>query len=350
MRYAIFLFIVLFFFSACDKSNDPPPNGQWSNSVFIVNEGPFQNGTGTIMAYDRTTGQVSADLFEAANGRPLGNIVQSITVHEGLAYIMVNNAHKIEVVNYSDFKSVATIENITYPRYFIGLDTASALVSCWDNTVKFIDLNSFTVTGMVEVGTGPDEMVKYEDRCFVVNSGGFGLDSTVSVFNINGPSLEIKILVGHHPAGIRLDKDHNLWVLCAGKGWNGFPDPGDTPAKLVCINPVSLEITKEFVFDDNENHPDNLIINKDGSILYYNHPEGIFTFPVNSSSLSAQAFISSAKILYALGYDNKEDLIYATNPLDNNQNGYVYRFQSSDGSAIDTVMAGIVPTGFWFNE
>jgi hypothetical protein len=346
----LFALGALLIISSCKKTDDNDPSGNWSNSVFIVNEGPFKNGTGTIMAYNRDTREISGELFEAANGRPLGNIVQSASVHEGKVYIVVNNANKVEVVDLKDFKSVATIEGLTLPRYFLGIDENIGLVSCWDSTVKVINLVDYTVSSSIQVGTGPDEMVEDNGLIFVINSGGFGNDSTISVFHYLGAPMETKITVGHHPSGIKKDKNGKIWVLCSGKGWNGFPAADDTPAKLVCIDPEDLEIIKEFTFPDNENHPDNLVIDQSGATLYYNHPQGIFAFPVSSVSLNVQPFIASEKMYYSLGFDYKESMIYATDPLDNVQRGYVFRFKATDGSPVDSFMAGIVPSGFWFND
>ena len=348
-RILLYALSTMLLFSGCKKNNEKDPVFQLQNSVFIVNEGPFPTGTGTVMAYNRETGEVSVDLFEAANGRPLGNIVQSMTIYDGRAYIVVNKANKIEVVNPVDFKSIGTVEGLTLPRYFLGHNTAGGVVSCWDSTVNWLSLGSLHVTATLRVGSGPDEMVYCKGRIYALNSGGFGMDSTVSYFHYVSPN-EKKITVGHRPSGIRVDKDNNVWVLCSGKGYNGFPDPEDTPAKLVCIDPDNFEVTREFVFPDNENHPDNLIINSDSTILYYNHPRGIFAFPVSASALDSQPFIPSDKMHYALGFDNKEEMIYASEIPDYAQNGYVYIFNASDGSLAGSFQAGIVPGGFCFSD
>jgi hypothetical protein len=106
MKSILPILAFVFLFSACDKTGNEKPAGRWDNSVFIVNEGPFQSGTGTVMAYDRSTGLVSEDLFEAANGRPLGNIVQSLAVYRDKAWIVVNNSHKIKGVNLTVLKQL----------------------------------------------------------------------------------------------------------------------------------------------------------------------------------------------------------------------------------------------------
>jgi DNA-binding beta-propeller fold protein YncE len=344
-----FLTIVLLI-SSCGKNENDKPAGAWSKSVFIINEGPFPTGSGSISAFNRETLEITHNLFETANGRPLGNIVQSLTVHHNKAFIVVNNANKIEVVNLEDFKSVATIDNLVQPRYFIGFDEDKGYVSCWDASVKVLNLVDYSVMASVQTGAGPDEMVMSGDRLFVINSGGFGDDSTMSVISTNDEENLGRIIVGHRPSGIRKDINGNIWVLCSGKGYSGFPDPGDTPAKLVCIDPVSLAILKEINFPDTENHPDNLIIDDSGSILYYNHPQGIFSFPVVASALNSQPLIPGCKMYYGLGFDEKLKMIYVTDPLDYQQNGWVFRYDAIDGTPNDSMLVGIVPNGFWFNE
>jgi hypothetical protein len=343
------IFAILILFAGCKKNNDNNPSGAFANCIFIINEGPYQTGSGSISAFNRETLEVTDDLFETENGRPLGNIVQSMTVYQDKAFIVVNNSNKIEVVNLEDFKSVATIENLKLPRYFIGFDNNKGYVSCWDSTVKVINLVDYSIITSIQTGSGPDEMILAGDRLFVINSGGYNVDSTVSVIRTDDEEPFVLLEVGDRPSGIQKDADGNIWILCSGKGWNGFPAPGDTPAKLVCIDPVSIEIIKEIPFPDSENHPDNLVIDENGTSLYYNHPEGIFSFSIHDSTLDTQPLISWNTMFYGLGYDKETEMIMATDPLDYSQNGWVYRFNATDGTTVDSFMVGVIPNGFWFN-
>jgi hypothetical protein len=348
MKSILLLCLSLLFLAACNKSNDPAPTGQWSNSVFIVNEGPFQNGSGTIMAMDRATGQVSSDLFEAANGRPLGNIVQSMAVHKDKAWIVVNNSNKVEVVNLEDFKSIWTLD-IYMPRYVI-FKGDSAFISSWNNMIYVY----YTENGarLSEFGTwhGPDEMVIAGDYIFSVCGGGWGNENKVTYNNIYNRFSLWDITVADRPSGIVKDKYGNLWVLCSGNGFNGFPGMNDSNGALYCIDPGTKEIISHFDFPSSELHPDQIIINENGLDLYYALPDGIYTLSVDDPELATSPFIPSATMFYGLGYDQVSEMLYAADPLDYAQNGYIYRFNSSDGTAVDTLMAGVAPNGFCFNE
>jgi hypothetical protein len=345
-----FLWIIcmLLAVASCKKEDNNGPGEIWKDSVFVVNEGPYQNGTGTVLAYNRATGEVSGDLFEAANGRPMGNIVQSLAVHDDKVWISVNNSNKIEVVNLEDFKSVATIDNISLPRYIVFKDD-KAYVSCWDNSVKIINVNSFEILDQFVTGAGSDEMAISGEYLYVINGGGYGVDSTITFVNIKNKEIFGKIEVGHRPAGIVKDKNGKLWVLCSGKGWNGFPAGDDTKGGIYCIDPGNKQIITSIEFPDAEHHPDQLIINGDGDILYYSFPNGIHSVPIVDPALSSSPLIPSTMMYYGIGYDTAKDIIFASDPLDYSQKGRVFRFDASDGTALDSFEAGVVPTGYWFN-
>jgi hypothetical protein len=340
---------LIFFLVSCNKTNDNNTAGTWSNSVFIVNEGPFQTGSGTIMAFDRTTGQVSADLFEAANGRPLGNIVQSIAVRKDKAWIIVNNSSKIEVVNLEDFKSLWTI-NVYFPRYIL-FKGDTAFVSSWADRIFAYNAENGLELAEFGAGHGPDEMAIAGDFIYAVCGGGYGVFDEVTYNNIYDRNNVWNIKLTDRPCGIVKDKYNKLWVLCSGRGYNGFPDPDmDTPGALFCIDPVMKQVISQLQFPSSDIHPDQLIINENGTDLYYALPDGIYTFSVDDPEPASTPYIPSSTMFYGLGFDPVTDMIYASDPLDYAQNGYVYRFNESDGSPVDTIMAGVIPNGFWFNN
>jgi Domain of unknown function (DUF5074) len=343
------LFSILLILSSCKEDGNEGPTGIWKDSVFVTNEGPFQGGTGTILAYNRQTGEVSGDLFESANGRPLGNIVQSVTVGEGLAIIAVNNSNRLEIVNVEDFISVATIDSLPLPRYIL-IDGEKAFVSCWDNTIKVISLADYSLTDELPAGTGPDELALSGGYLYAVNSGGYGVDSTVSFVNVNDKEIFGMIEVGHRPSGIVTGKDGRLWVLCSGKGWNSYPDPSDTPGELVCIDPLTRTVVCEYPFPDASMHPDQLIVSEDGGTLYYSCPDGIYKFSLDSPGIAETPFIASGIMYYALGYDPVSDMIFASDPIDYAQNGRIYRYNATDGTAAASFSAGVIPGSFWFNN
>ncbi len=329
--------------------------GKFENGVFIVNEGPFQTGTGTVGFFDRETEVIDREIFQSANGRPLGNIVQSLQVHDTLVFIVVNNSNKIEVVNLDDFSSVEVIENLPLPRHFVGFNSGKGYVSSWgadgvSGQVDVIDLHSMTVLKTIATGNGSEKMAIVGTSLFVCNGGGFGTDNTISVINTESDELEDQIVVGDNPKSIQMDASGSLWVACAG---NQVFNPDfsidvaqSTLGSLIRINPGTNQITAIIEFPDVFSSPSRLVAGADGGVLYYLRSGSIYSHDLNSGSLSEQPLVEG--FFYGLGYDQVNGLIYAADAIDFASQGRVIRYTDA-GTATDTLTAGIVPTDFYFN-
>lgn len=322
-------------------------NGQgWSDKLLVINEGPYQSGTGTITAYDRTTGLVTQDIYQLVNGKPLGNVVTSFTVQGDYAYIVVNNSNKIEVVNISSFVSAGTIEGLSFPAYMQGFDNSKGYVSCMDGTVKVVDLTTHTVTASIAAGAGPDKMLLAGDL-WVLNGGGFASDSTVSIIDTSADTVKKTLIPGHVPSGIVKDVNGKVWILCSGNGWNGWPAATDSYGRLVCIDPADFSVIKSFDFPSKDIHPDNLVTNALGDILYYNHPAGIFEFTIHDAALPEEPLVKRNTMLYGMGYDPASNRLLGTDAMDYVQNGWVYFYDPSEGTPLDSFQTGVIPNGFW---
>jgi hypothetical protein len=203
-----------------NSTTDVTPRGQYEGSVLISNEGPFTTGTGTISYFDRQSRQILNDIFNTMNSRPLGNIVQSVHVHSGRAYIVVNNANKVEIVNAGDFRSVGVLTNIIQPRYFWA-ENNTGYLTAWgqggvNGKVYVIDLLGNRLIDSVSVGRGPERMAVVGRNLYVSHTGGFGQDDQLRVINLNTRAVST-ITVGFGSNEMVTDANGKLWVICAGK-------------------------------------------------------------------------------------------------------------------------------------
>jgi YVTN family beta-propeller protein len=332
--------------SSCKPDDDNNTQGAYETGVFISNEGPFGTGTGTISFYNRTTGEVSNNIFEVANNRPLGNIVNSIEVHNNKAYIVVNNAAKVEVVNVTDFVSVGVIENVGTPRFFIGIDEHKGYITDWASGVKVIDLDNNTVSATIATGgQGAEQMKLVGSEVFVTNSGGYDKDSTVAVINTASDAVSATLTVGHNPKALAVDANGKLWVLCSGiLDW--VNPVNDTPGKLVRVNPTTKAIDLTITFASATDHPAGLITNEAKNKLYYTLNGDVYEFDINATSLPSSALIN--RNFYNIGIDPETDYLFGTDAKDFVQNGYVFRYTLS-GSLVDSLQVGIIPGNFYFN-
>lgn len=336
--------------ASCKKDDDVMDDViEPDNRVFIINEGPFQTGSGTLSIYSRNTKEVEQNAFYSVNDFPLGNLVQSLNVFNNKVYVVVNNANRVEVANQSDLVSLGAIEGINLPRFFIGVTETKGYVSSWDNKVYVVNLSTNTLSGDISTATGPEKMMKVDETVWVLNKGGFGNDSIISIIDIHTDEVAKSLEVGSTPSGIVKDKVGNIWVLCSGKGWNGFPSADDSKGALICIDPADYSIIKTFEFPSSTDHPDKLVIDKQGQKMYFLYPGGLFSQDVDAVSLELNEVVSSGPMFYALGFDPVSELVYVSDPLDFTQNGMIYQIDPLLKEKVDSFPAGIIPGEFFFN-
>jgi len=339
---------VIFISTSCTKEEDTSKHGAFSNGVFIVNEGPFQTGTGTITYFNPDSNLVKQDIFEMVNGRPLGNIAQSMTIYNGKGYIVVNNAGTVEVVDIATFKSEATIKNLVNPVQFLAINATKAYVSDWIGHVAIVDLVSNVISKTIPAGTGPDAMLKSGSYVYVANTGGFSVDSTVTVIDFATDKVIKTIKVGDVPSAMVADGNGRIWVLCKGRGYTGWPQAGDTPGRLIRIDPNTLSVDFNYKFAANDIHPEKLVINKQKSMVYFLYNYGVYRFNITLANASPELIRSRS--FYSLDYENKTDYLYVSDPKNYVGSGIVLRLKAADGSVVDSIPAGIIPRGFAFPE
>ena len=339
---------------AC-KKEDPKPTpqtpGKYAFGVLISNEGPFSSGSGTLSWYDKTANAVENNVFQTANGLPIGSVFQSVYADATLnrAYLVVNNSQKIIVTNLGTMKQTGQINGFSSPRFMLKTELAKAYVTDWvSNTVAVVNLNNNSITDTIPVGNGPERMLAVGNRVIVANSGGFGSDSTISVINALTDEVAATYVVGYNPNSMVTDANGTLWVLCG--GINDFANPANsTPGKLVQFDLGTGSIIKELEFPTNTDHPVQLCRNKAGTLVYWlsnSYAGSVYEMNISAPSLPTAAKINGS--FYAMNIDPLSDEIYTTDALDFQQDGILRRFNNS-GSLMDSVRVGLIPGGITFN-
>jgi len=100
MRYPIFLLFFIVFWKSCvkDKPQNPiQPAVQLTTAkkVYIINEGNYGSGNGSISLFDNGNNQVVDDFYKTQNSLALGDVAQSMNYFNSNFYIVVNNSGKI---------------------------------------------------------------------------------------------------------------------------------------------------------------------------------------------------------------------------------------------------------------
>jgi hypothetical protein len=347
LAFLSLLFATTLLMSSCDDTEDNP-DGEYKSGIWVANQGAFQTGTGTVTFIDRDSLLAKQNIFEAVNGRQIGNVLQSITIHNGRAYLVVNNASKVEVVDAETFKEIGVITGVDLPRYFIGVSETRGYLSGWgatgtDGYIKTIDLETLTVLNTTSTGAGTERMVRFGNYIFATNSGGFGKDSTVVVFDIQTNTVARKIELADNPQSLVLDKNDQLWVLCS--GYSDWLNPANsTNGQIAKINPVSFNIEKTM--DIGGNGAVDLVYDN-ANALYFSFWGAIYRQNISNAIFDNHVFVN--RYFYGLGYDPYSGYLNFADAGNFASEGQIIRYNLS-GNAVDSFAVGIIPGNFAFTE
>ena len=316
---------------SCERGNDPSlfPSGQ---GYFILNEGNYLAGNGSVSFYSSETNEIHNDLFTAQNGRALGDIPSFLAVDGDRGFIIVNNSGTIEVVSMITMESLATVTGLNSPRQMVIRGRKGYVSSLSSNEVTVIDLDMMEISGYFNIGCTSEAMTISGDKLFTAFwSGG----NRIVVTDLATEEVITTITVGLEPESMVLDSNNRLWVLCTG-GWNGEEIP-----RLVRINTVTYEKEAEMFFRTVADNPSSLTANAAGDTLYF-LDEGVRRMPVTASGLPSEAYIpAGARLFYKLAA-GPGGQIAVTDAIDYQQTGD-FLVYNSKGELADSEQAGIIP-------
>jgi YVTN family beta-propeller protein len=281
---------------------------------------------------------VQQDVFEQANGRPLGNVGQSMASFGAQGLIVVNNANKVEVVDLKDFKSVGTIEGLALPsEILVPGNSGKAYVTEWVSfsgagRVSVIDIASRSILRTIAVGQFPNAITLHNNRIYVANSN----ENTVTEISLNADTVLRTITVGDRPNGF-VAIGNELLVLCGGNpSWTG----SETAGSIATISGTQTTVVN---FPDATFHPSNFTIHPSGNAVLYEVNGAIYSqsLPVPASIVPANPLINRG--FYHFSLDPTADgLLYGTDAGDFASNGWIFRYERNF-SLKDSIPAGIAP-------
>ena len=327
-------------FTSCSKDEDPlvelviP-----SEYIYVLNSGRMNSNNASLTMYNLKDGSVTKDIFEAQNGRRLGDTGQDLVVYGSKMYIAMYTESTIEVTDL-EAKSIKRIETGGQPRSFT-IHEGKVYVSYVNGYIARIDTASLNVEATVQVGRNPEQLTVANGKLYVANSGGFdystemGYDRTVSVVDIASFTETKKIEVVLNPTEMESDDAGNVYVVSKG-------NYGDIPNTLQKINTQTDAVS---VISD----IDGTIITTAGNTLYSVYSQWgvaeIFYYAYNTvnNSVISGNFIGNTNISgpYQINYDAAYESLFITSS-DYTNDGDVYIFDKNN-TFVNTFEAGLNP-------
>lgn len=338
MRHIGLIFIALSLcIIACEDIDNTRPQVILQSDVVVLNEGNFGQGNATIDFYNSTDQSFQKDVFRSNNqGRPIGDVVQSMYTEDNLGYIVVNNSQKVEIVELSSFKSVGVIQGLNSPRYFLSIDADKAYVSdLYEDAIYMVSKSRQAIIGRIPTGGWTEKMLKIEDTVYVMDM----TNNELIRIDANEDSIMSRTLLRRQPSNLVADKNNRLWVMCTG----GFDE----------VNPIlyqlssSGSIIKNIEFQSINESPGNLVIAENGEDMFYIN-QGVYHIHINDTLLESAPIIpANGQLFYALAIHPVSSELYVSDAIDYQQNGIIYRYTQS-GQLVTQFKAGIIPGSFEF--
>lgn len=314
--------------------------------LYIINEGNFQYGNASLSYYNPETKTVENEVFFRANAMKLGDVAQSLTVRDGIGWVVVNNSHIIFAIDLNTAKEVGRITNLTSPRYIHFLNDEKAYVTqLWDNRIFIINPKKFEITGYIEypgmtMENGSTEQIVQWGKYLYVNCWSY--QNRILKIDTTTDKVVGELEVGIQPTSLKLDCNGKLWTVTDG-GYEGSPYGYEAPA-LYRIDAETFTIEKEFHFAKGD-APSEVMLNGAGDKMYWINND-IWTMDATATHLPTRPFLPyNDTIYYGLTIDPATGDVYIADAIDYQQQGKIYRY-SAQGELIDEFYVGIVPGAF----
>lgn len=338
-KFRKFLIIAALAFAAAACSDDDPvigpapdePQEVSTVGLYVLNSGKMGNNNAQLAYYDMGTKQLSANVFEVANGKQLGDTGNDMLIHGKKIYIAVTNSAIVFVtdLNGNILKEITVAgesANLS-PRRLAKVD-GKVYVSYMEGYVGAIDTTSLAVQ-TVKVGPMPEGMAYTNKKVYVANSDGYNwpYGTTVSVIDPATFTVTKTLEVSNNPQTFHVASNNTMYLITWG-------DYGEVPAKLQKINTSSDAVTTiEDVV------PTNMAVGKGGvayilSSVYdenWNQTITYYTFDTTKDKLIGELVsVSDVPNGYCIYADEVSGDVYIGSS-DYISNGDVY-VVSSDGT------------------
>ncbi|MBJ7882413.1 DUF5074 domain-containing protein [Gelidibacter salicanalis] len=270
--------------------------GAFENGFYLINEGWFGHGTGTVGFYRYDTQKMEDSVFVKTNPTkdlyPLNSTLQFGTVYNEKLYLVSKAGGPVVV---SDAYSLVEEQRIPSNsgnnwRAFVGVSETQGLLSS-SNGIHKVNLETLVVEGAIPGISGQiGDMVKVGEYIFV-------LSQREGVIILNAATYEVEKRIPEMTLGFAKTEDNNIWVA------------GGTT--LVKINPSTLETEAiELGFKANSSwgawHPGSITASANTVFIAKNGSFGggneIYSYTNDIASLQ-NPFIKlpEAEVLYGAG-------------------------------------------------
>lgn len=346
LSLAAFACVILFTSCKRDEPNPETPGTARTftpgEGFFILNEGGFNAGNSSMSYYAMNgtdAGTTFNNLYIQANGVPMGDVAQSMTMINSRIYAVINNSNKIVVLNPTNMGASTTITGFAGPRNIIQIDATTAWVTqMYSEQIAVLNLATNSVSGYINLGVSSEAILLTAGEVFVTSQE---TDKLYTIDAQNPAIIDSSMVIAPGGNSMIVDANGKVWVLAYGY-W-----ATSAPGGLFRVNPMGniVEASMPMTTFDFATH---LTSNPSGDSLYYVN-YNIYRMSINDAILPAVPFIAgSGHSWYTIGMMGSSSNFFAGDAVDYVQSGLLFRYDAL-GVQTDVDTVGVIPNSFlWY--
>lgn len=352
MRQRLWILLSACLLMACDDltSVQPDANDQvaGTGALLILSDGNYSLNNSTLSLYDFSSKTLTADFFQAKNGRKLGDTGNDLQQYGSKLYVVVNGSSQVEVL---DARTGASLKQLPFfsgstarqPRA-ITFWKDKAYVCSFDGTVARIDTAILEVDAYVGVGRNPDGIAASNNKLYVSNSGGLdygsnlGYDNSLSVISTENFTVAKTVVVGTNPGRIKADNFGYVYVSVRG-------DYQTEPSRWVSIDTRTDAVSATYHLAVT-----NFDISGDKAYFYHyddaTKASGIGVFNLRTKTVETNHFIQDGTPIqtpYGITADPESGAVFITDAGDYTSSGDVCCFSQNGVLAYKLTNVGVNP-------
>ena len=195
-----FVLIILLMVIACEDNSQVVKNNELT---FIATEGNFGSSNGAITVFNGNQ--------QIQNILDVGDVVQSLAIHNDKLFVLVNNSHLLKVYNITDsglrLPGIDITTDNSGPREMVIVDNYIYFTNWNTQDVKILNLETYFIEGSININGLPESIVSDGSYLWVAISSG----STVEKISLETREIIETIEVGNGPQQMLLEGDL-LWI------------------------------------------------------------------------------------------------------------------------------------------
>ena len=192
-----------------------------SEQVFVSCEGNYYQSNGSLWT-------ISQDEIYEYEGNPIGDVVQSVLVHEDRLYVVVNVPGSIQVfdIHEDGLTAVGDIDTgFSGPREMLVVGDYIYFTNWYTADVKKLNLETLQIEGGISMPGLPEDIVFHDDKIYVsiTMNSDWSDGNLIASIDVQSDTLLDTYEVGPGPGNILIFEDE-LYISRTfyDENWNAF--------------------------------------------------------------------------------------------------------------------------------